>query len=262
MKENQMYHADVTRISKSGLDLIAQCPAKYYEKYLNPDRQPEKKTEALVVGNAFHVLTLEPDVFPHYFIIKPSFSGTGSVAKREAFELEHADKEIISMEQYDTIRRMRDSVMRHPIAVKLLCQGVAEQTNTWTDQFTGAPCKSRMDWFDNKTRFIVDLKSTEDASDDGFSRSAFKYRYHVQAPYYFDGAVANGMQPNGFIFIAVEKKAPYLTNIFYMEDAEMEFGRNVYRRDLEKYMECRTNNHWPGYDQAVKPLKLPGWIKL
>jgi exodeoxyribonuclease VIII len=262
MKENKMYHADVSRISKSGLDLIAKCPAKYWHKYLDPNREQEKKTEALIVGNAFHVLTLEADIFPHHFIVKPKFSGTGSVAKREAFELEHADKEIITMEQYDQVRRMRDSVLAHPIAAKLLSDGFAERVNTWTDPRTDAPCKSRMDWFNTKMNFIVDLKSTEDASSEGFSKSSFKYRYHVQAPFYFDGAVANRMQPNGFIFIAVEKNPPYLANLFYMEDEVMDFGRSIYRSDLATYMECRQNNKWPGYDQAVKPLKLPSWIKL
>ena len=262
MKVNEMYHADVSRISKSGLDLIAKCPAKYWHKYLNHDREPEKKTEALIVGNAFHVLTLEPDVFPHHFVIKPKFSGTGSVAKREAFELEHADHDIITMDQYDTVRLMRDSVMRHPVASRLLDVGQAEQVLQWDDLATDAPCKARMDWFNTSMRFIVDLKSTDDASDEAFARSAFKYRYHVQDALYFDGALANNLEPNGMIFIAVEKTPPYLVNVFYFEDTVRDFSRRVYRQDLATYMRCRSTNQWPGYDTKAKPLSLPGWVKL
>lgn len=257
-----MYHKDVTRVSKSGLDLIAKSPAHYWERYLNPNREPESKTDALVVGNAFHVLTLENDIFPYHFIIRPKFSGTGSVAKREAFEAEHADKEIITMEQYDMVRRMRDAVMKHPAAFELLKIGQAETTLKWEDILTDAPCKCRMDWWNPDVRVIVDLKSTDDASDEGFAKSSFNYRYHVQGAFYLDGAKANNLNPDGFIFIAVEKKPPYLVNIFYMPPDVIDFGIRVYRDDLKKYMECRQTNQWPGYDQRVKPLNLPSWVKL
>lgn len=262
MKVNQMYHADTSRISKSGLDLIAKTPAHYWERYINPNRLPEKKSDALIEGNAFHVLTLESDVFPYHFIIRPKFTGTGSVAKREAFESEHADKEIITMEQYDQVRRMRDSVMAHPIAAQLLRSGIAETTLKWEDPATDAPCKCRKDWWNPDMRLIVDLKSTEDASDEGFAKSSFKYRYHVQGSFYLDGATANNLNPDGFVFIAVEKKPPYLVNVFYMPPDVIDFGRRIYRNDLQTYMDCRQNNKWPGYDQRIKPLNLPSWVKI
>lgn len=259
MKVNEMYHKDTSRISKSGLDLINKCPAKYYEKYLNPNAEPEERTEALINGNAFHVLTLEPLVFPHHFIVKPKFSGTGSVAKREDWEAQHASKEIISLKTYEMVSRMRDSVMAHPIAKELLSHGIAEQTIQWEEPITGAPCKSRQDWWNTSNRLIVDLKSTEDASEAAFIRSAFKYRYHVQSAFYLDGAAANGMTPEGFIFIAVEKKAPYLVNVFYADPDFIAAGRQAYINDLETYMQCVRSGRWPGYDTQIKPLGLPAW---
>lgn len=262
MKVNQMYHADVSRISKSGLDLIAKCPAKYWHKYLDPNREEEKKTDALIVGNAFHVLTLEPDIFPHHFVIKPKFSGTGSVAKRHEFEALNSDKDIIDMETYDTVRRMRDSVMSHPVAAQLFSVGQAEQVLTWYDLATDAPCKARMDWFNTRMNLIADLKSTEDASDEAFSKSAYKYRYHVQDAFYFDGAQQSKLRPNGMIFVAVEKKPPYLTNVFYFEDDVRDFARRTYRDDLRTYMQCKATNQWPGYEPKAKALKLPTWVKI
>lgn len=254
-----MYHADTSRISKSGLDLINKCPAKYFEKYLNPNAEPEKRTEALIEGNAFHVLSLEPEIFPHHFVVKPDFKGHGSVARREAFEAENKDKEIISMDTWVKISRMRNSLISHPVAKELLSLGLAEQTVLWTDELTGAPCKSRHDWFNIPHKFIVDLKSTEDASDAEFARSAFKYRYHVQAAFYLDGAIANGMDPKGFVFIAVEKKPPFLVNVFYADDDFIEAGRQQYLQDLETYARCVSTGRWPGYDVRIKPLSLPAW---
>jgi hypothetical protein len=261
MKLNEDYHRDTRRISKSGLDLINKSPAHYWDKYLNPVRPEEKKTAALIVGNAFHVLTLEAEKFPHHFIVKPEFSGKGSVAKKEEFESIHVDKTIITMDQYDTVRRMRDSVHKHPVANQLLVNGQAERTIKWEELTTDAPCKCRVDWWDANSRLIVDLKSTEDASPDGFSKSAFKYRYPVQGAFYLDGALANGLNPQGFVFIAVEKTPPYLLKVFYMTDELFDFGRSEYRRNLQTYMECRATNQWSGYSVEAEPLQFPAWMR-
>lgn len=255
-----MYHQDTSMISKSGLDLITKAPAYYYAKYLDPNRVPEERTEALINGHAAHSLILEPDKFAHQFIVQPKFSGTGSVAKRAEWESQHADKEIITLKTYTMITCMRDAVKAHPIARELLSVGEAEQTFKWRDDATGAPCKSRQDWFNSSNNLIADLKSTEDASDEAFRKSAFKYRYHVQAAFYLDGARACGMDPQGFVFIAVEKKAPFLVNVFYADEEFIEAGRHAYRSDLETYMQCVRSGTWPGYEPTIKPLSLPAWM--
>lgn len=259
MDTNKMYHQDTTRVSKSGLDLIAKAPAYYYAKYLDPNRLPEERTEALINGSAAHSLILEASTFAHQFIVQPKFSGTGSVAKRAEWEERNSDKEIISLKTYNMITRMRDAVMAHPIARELLSSGEAEKTFKWDDALTGAPCKSRQDWWNSPNKLIVDLKSTEDASEEAFQKSAFKYRYHVQSALYIDGARASGLDPQGFVFIAVEKKPPYLVNVFYADEEFIEAGRQAYQRDLELYTHCVRSGVWPGYEVAIKPLSLPTW---
>lgn len=259
MDENEVYHADVSRIGKSGLDLIAQCPAKYYAKYLDPNREREKPTKALVTGSALHSLVLETDKFVKEFVVAPEFKGEGARKKMDYWISENYDKKIIDRATYDTIARMRDSIMRHPLVPDLLSQGVVEQRINWTDPMTGAHCKAKPDFRNTQNRLIVDLKSTEDASEEGFSRSAYKYRYHVQAPFYTDGAHANGLFPEGFVFIAVEKEPPYLVNVFFADEAFMDFGRRMYQRDLETYMDCLMSGRWPGYSPEIKPLRLPRW---
>lgn len=259
MDENEVYHSDISRIGKSGLDLIAQCPAKYYAKYLDPNRKREKKTPALVTGSALHCIVLEDHKFAELFAVMPEFSGTGSQARKEDWITANKGKDFISLETYDQVSRMRDSVMRHPLVPELLSQGVVEQRIDWENLETGAMCKAKPDFRNTRNRLIVDLKSTEDASEEGFTRSAFKYRYHVQAPFYTDGAIANGLSPEGFVFIAVEKEPPYLVNIFYADEEMMSFGRRTYHRDLETYMDCVMSGQWPGYSPEIKPLSIPRW---
>lgn len=254
-----MYHADTTRIGKSGLDLVNKCPAKYYAKYLDPNRDREIKTLALITGSAFHTIVLESWKFKEEYAVMPDFSGEGSSSKRRSFIEEHKGKDIISLDTYITISRMRDAIWKHPLAHELLSAGVVEQRLDFEDFQTGAKCKCKPDFRNTVNRMIIDLKSTEDASEFGFQKSAWNYRYHVQAPFYVDGAQQNGHNPEGFVFIAVEKEPPYLVNIFYADEAVMEAGRRQYHQDLETYMRCIETGEWPGYSPEIKPLGLPRW---
>lgn len=58
---------------------------------------------------------------------------------------------------------------------------------------------------------MIDLKTTTDATPWGFKWSAKKFNYHLQAQHYLD--VANAIEGEGtytnFLFVAVEKSAPY-----------------------------------------------------
>lgn len=258
MMTNEQYHADTTRISKSGLDLINQVPAKYYHRYLDPDAKPRKSTKIFDFGSSMHSIILERDKFDSEFIVSPNFKGEGSRFMTDQFAYANKGKTIVSVDMFEHIVGMRKSIFNHPIASKLLSTGIAEQTYTWIDAETGASCKCRPDWWNDDLQYIIDIKSTVDASDKGFMFSAYKFRYHVQAPFYFDGMVANGMKPKRFVFIAVEKEPPYLVNVFYYPETEMEFGRQSYIENLETYMECKRTGIWNGYTNEIKPLEIPG----
>lgn len=256
MNENEKYHADTTRISKSGLDLINKAPRLYHERYLNPARKkPTKTIDAFIFGSAFHLFILEPDKIERELIVAPIFAGMGSKSRREEFKNEHPDKLIITQQQYADLVGMRESVRSHPTASKLLFSGDAEKEFNWIDSYTGVKCKCKVDFINDKMD-IVDLKSAKDASDFGFQKSARQHRYHVQDAFYIDGARESGVPIENFYFIAVEKTAPYLVNVFAYDEYERELSRDIYREDLQTYKECKENNIWQGYEPKIKPLTV------
>jgi len=107
----------------------------------------------------------------------------------------------------------------------------------------------------------VDLKTTEDASP-GFRKSIANFRYHVQAAWYLDGVErATGRRPEQFLFVCVEKRAPYACAV-YAADAEMiEAGAKQTRMDLDKLAECKASNSWPGYSNQIETISLPAWMR-
>ena len=256
MNENEQYHADTSSISKSGLDQINKTPRHYQYRYL--DGNKTKPTKPMIFGSAFHSYILEREKFNDEFVIIPHFVGTGSRDKKQKFELENSHKTIITMDDMKIIMGMDKSIQEHPTASKLINQrGIVEKMFNWHDTTTGANCKCKPDKIIDK--FILDLKSTDDASPIGFKFSAKKFRYHVQSAMYFDGLQANNVETKTMIFIAVEKTAPYLVGLYFYELDEMAEGRREYKENLKTYVDCLESGVWPGYSEKIVPLELPGF---
>lgn len=168
---------------------------------------------------------------------------------------------ILNPEQWKTIHAMRDALMAHPAANALLTgvPGKAEKSVYWIDATTGVLCRCRPDWW-RDDNVIVDLKTTEDASPEGFARSIAKFRYDVQDAFYTDGVQqATSKRPKAFVFIAVEKKPPYGVGVYVLDAETKDLGRAQYQHDLRVYAECVRTGVWPGYGDKIRTISLPGW---
>jgi exodeoxyribonuclease VIII len=263
--DNAYYHAHPA-ISKSGLDLIARSPLHYWARYLDPNRMPTEPTAAMRLGTAVHTHVLELDQWQQRYITAPDGIDRRYKVGKEAwaaFEAQSEGRTVISREDADLVMRMGRSVFGHPAAAMLLgLPGKAETTHMWIDAATGLQCKCRPDWLTDDGRWIVDLKTTENASPREFARSIAEWRYHVQAAWYLDGLEqATGIRPEQFIFICVEKKAPFACAV-YAADAEMiAAGAQIAARDLEVLATCKAADAWPGYSDQIEPISLPAWMR-
>lgn len=168
---------------------------------------------------------------------------------------------VLTPETWDQLHAMANAVHSHPAAGALLtgCPGEAEKSVYWIDAATGVLCRCRPDWW-RDDNVIVDLKTTEDASPEGFAKSMANYRYDVQAAYYLDGVqAATRKRPKAFVFIAVEKKPPYGVGVYVLDSDSLELGRAQYQHDLRIYAECVRTGEWPGYGDKIQTISLPAW---
>lgn len=181
-----------------------------------------------------------------------------------------AGKTILTPAQWRDVRGMRDAVIEHPKLCKLLTDphGKAELSVYWRDEETGLLLRCRPDlWVGD---IVMDIKTTEDASESAFERTVEKWAYHVQAAFYLDGTKAaieqsGGVLPEGlkipkhFMFGPVEKKPPHLTAAYVLSPAVIEIGRREYRKNLATLAECLRTDEWPGHPQEVRVIELPAW---
>lgn len=246
----EQYHADRQHVSKSWLDRLKQSPA-HLRHYLD---SAKVETKALRVGRIVHCAILEPEIFARDFVIKPKFDGRTTVGKDGLTEWEaaNAGKLDVTVAEFEMAKGIRESVMAHKAARALLERvGNAEQSAFWTNPDTDVLCKCRPDYIHD---FVVDLKTTEDASPQGFARSIAKYRYHIQAAQYTEGT-----QRERFIIVAAEKTPPYGVAVYLLGDGDVAKGLETRRRELDIYAECKATNTWPSYPQEIQPITLPAW---
>jgi exodeoxyribonuclease VIII len=262
--DNAAYHAH-SAISKSQLDQVARSPLHYWARYLDPNRVMPEPTAAMAIGSAVHTHVLELDQWDSRYVTAPDGIDRRTKAGKaewEAFTTASTGRAVLAKADAEQVMRMGHAVFGHPAAAMLLgLPGKAETTHMWVDAATGLQCKCRPDWLTDDGRLIVDLKTTEDASARGFARSIAQWRYHVQAAWYLDGVQqATGTRPEQFLFICVEKKAPFACAV-YAADAEMiAAGAQTAARDLEVLATCKAGDVWPGYSDQIEPISLPAWM--
>ena len=261
---NADYHAG-EGVSKSDLDKIARSPAHFRAA---KDGPPESPTPEMVLGSLFHTLTLEPIEFSDEYTFAPSVDKRTKAGKEAwlAFEAEANGKTIITEAQYETAKKMAAAILSHPTAGPLVKgDGDTEFSIFWNPAVTpDLLSKCRPDFIKRSDgRYsVIDLKSTKDARPFAFQRSAWNFRYHVQAAYYWDGCTNEfSMAPESFIFIACEKEPPYAVVVYEASIEMLNAGREEYYHDLQVYQECLRTGVWPGYPVETVLLMPPRWAE-
>lgn len=264
MKETE-YHAHPA-ISKSKLDAIARSPLHYWSRYLAPERIEPEPTPAMLFGTAVHVAVLEPERFEQEYTQAPTVSRTTKAGKDAWAEAAAGGKILLKQDEWQAVEGIRRSIEDHPAASAVLhSDGQAELSLFSVDPTTGLETKCRIDYL-TKSGWLVDLKTTQDASIAGFRRSIANFRYHVQAGHYSTVAEnAIGCRMSGFLFVAVEKTPPYAIQVFkcsahLVSSGQVEAAVNLQtlKHALDHYP---TDTPWPSYSQTLQEISLPSWME-
>lgn len=242
-----MNYNEINAVNKSTLWEMRKSPLHYW--HLMHDT-PRKDTPAMKFGRAVHARLLQPESFDSEFAVAPDCDRRTKEGKAIWAELTESGKEIISSEDFQAILAMEKE-----FPFRFIQNAKTEVPFTWTDSETGVYCKARLDAITES--YVIDYKTTMDASTAVFQREALRYGYDLQAAMYLEAARANGYKPKGFIFIAQEKSAPYLVNVIHAGDAFLDRGAWIMRDLLGKYKECTETGNWPGY--GVNELVLSEW---
>lgn len=271
------YHASPA-ISKSGLDLIAKSPLHYWDKYINPNKEPTD-TRALKLGRLAHVLLLQPELVDKEYNIlpcekqilldddawlaykdSPQFNAnewkiTEKLAK---FIGTNDARETIKVSDYLDIKNMVDFLKKSPEVNFLLSDGEPEIS------FYSGDKRCRVDYLRNDG-IIIDYKTVaggffSDGSAASFQKIAYKFGYHKQSAWYSDILKELGLVVEGFVFIVQEKARPYAYGIYQLDEDFIDVGRKEIMQNYELYKKCLETNVWDSYTKGIININKPSWL--
>jgi hypothetical protein len=233
----------------STLKELARSPAHYKAAKL----LQREATDAMDIGTAFHLLSLEPEREEERLAIWDE--GTRRGKAWESFCEKHAGKTILKRDDYETAKAMSLSVRSSPMAKPYLVGGKAEVTLQWEEQ--GFKCKGRVDYLSHA---IVDLKSTRSAAVVAFGKQMFDALVHAQLAFYRSGVKATGaILP--CVLIATENTFPYVTQVYRLTEAQLEQGASEYSAWLATLKHCNATQTFPGYWPEETDLQFPKWAQ-
>ena len=249
-------------VSQSGLKLLLKSPLHYRHAQI----YKRKPTAAMDQGTASHVAILEPEAFMQRFCMWDRKTDAGKMAPRrgqhwEAFRAKNAGKEVVTEDEFLTAQAMARSVHAEPEAMRVLGRGQSEVSMFWADPDTGIECKGRLDWVDQMSNVVVDVKTCRDASPIGFGRQSAQLGYHLQAAHYSNGYRAvTGRDPKRYVIVAIESTAPHDVVVYDLPRELIDAGREQLSELLHKLKTCRDSDTWPGIGEGkVQTLELPAW---
>ena len=242
------YHA-VDALSKSMMSKILKSPA-HYKAALEEHQEP---TKSMQMGTAIHTAVLEPQLYSQVVaVVPPDIDGR----TKEGKQWKEAHKSRIHLTHAEDIdvQGVANSVRRHPFWDIIHLSHKIEASVFAQDEQTGLALKARPDlWIEDHT--LVDVKTTDDATPEGFTRTIGSFGYHIQAAHYMAMTGADN-----FIFVAVERKAPYAIGIYKLDAEWLQAGENLRRKAISTLHECRALDSWPAYPTATQTLSCPKWV--
>lgn len=258
VSDHQYQIAPGTR--RSDMVKLLKSPQYYKHKMDNPD----DPSDALTFGVALHTLLLQPNTFSDHHAVGPS---VGKRTKKwQDFKIACGDKTPVHPDDLRVLDQMVANIRAHKVASRFINDAWVE-VSAWAEieSSCGRPvyCKARADAMNPEKGYLVDVKTTRDATPRAFQRSAWDYRYDIQDAFYTDifnaAFKGQGVEFNRFVVIAIDKTPPYDLQVYVADPEFTARGRETYRSCLTRLIECETRNEWPGYPEEILNLTLPSW---
>jgi len=240
-------------------DLIKMARSFAYWKWRKAN--PEPKSRALVIGSATHV-RLES-----YFsgggrapIIEVYKDGSSLTKGFKAFQSERPNAYCLDEEENALVDRMVKALLDDSEVVGYLKDAIPEATIIGNYPGTQVKCKVRPDYLHIARGVSINLKTTTDASENGFIWGARDFGYDFQSALYCDLLTQELGKPFDEVHILVEKgdsAEECQINLFTFGEDTLCHARTMLQQLLERIPECERTGIWPKKTTVLQTIDLP-----
>lgn len=268
------HHPQFPGFSKTDLDKASQSfehLTSYKAKRIQEIKDPQyQESRALVVGSAFHDALFTPGRFADHYSVEPE--PPADINKRtkegkEAFKKWETEvllpfqksKVGLTTDEIQMIASMKQKADRHELFQSILQGSKKEITIFFRDQETGILLKTRPDVLNEQVLICMDAKTTNDARPTEFRKTIAIFDYDKQAALQIDGVKAVTGKTFDFVFSAHEKTEPFGIALYRLDEAVLDVGRTLYKRDLKYISEAMSGKAFKSYPTDIVSIGLPAW---
>ena len=228
------------------------------KKYLHRKTTKQVSTKAMEEGTAVHTFFLENNKFHEEYIFRPEGLNARTKEGKEWMK-ENEGKKILSYEWKENLEKMKQSILDSPAEIIYNNDNYSELSFFWDDLY-GIRGKCRPDCLSLNDRFVRDLITAQDASPKGFQKSIGGFGYHIQAAWYLRGLRKLGVKVDEFLFVAIEKTAPFCVGVYRADKEMLEEGEKKVEEALNIIQQCNRNRYWADYTPEILNISLPPWM--
>ena len=252
---NEEYHGKTKYESSSTVRKVLTSP----KKYLYDKTAESVPTKAMEEGTAVHTFFLENELFKNRYCFKPkAFNGRTKEGKQ--WMEEHGHLNILAAEWEENLIHMNHSFLDSPAKIIYDRKGLTE-LSYFSEDLGGIKAKCRPDWISSDGHTVVDLKTTQDASPKGFQKSIANFGYHIQSSWYMRVLQSLDVPVKEFIFIAIEKTAPFCVGVYRASEEMLEEGNKKVDEAINQILWCKENDSYPDYTpNEIETISLPPWM--
>ena len=248
---NSEYHAR-PEISSSDVKLVAS------KSLLHWKNKVYKSSAAFALGSAVHALVLEPE---KSLVIRGPEDRRGDKWKKAQLAADLDGQILLTEGDFDLASKIAEATRAHPVVASYLAEQtfIAEASIFAKDPATGVDIKCRPDGYLPRHGIVFDVKTTRDASPEGFPRELRNYGYDLQAAFYLRCLRAAGHEAKSFIFVAVEKEAPYAVGLHEMTEPYLKSADIRVTQTLEKISKAGASRDYTTGWALINAIDLPRW---
>ncbi len=250
---NAEYHAKKDYISSSDVKLVHSKSLAHWKTKVY------KSSVAFDLGTCTHSMVLEDGAG----MIRGPETRRGK-AWSELHEKTQAEgKTLLTCGDYDLAQEMAHSVLFHPAGQRMAGPTTVNEASFFTtDPVSGLQLKCRPDSYWDAKGVIYDLKTCQDASPRGVAKDMHTYNYAIQAAFYIYCLNLAGYEANQFVFVNVEKAAPYAVSTNILSPEYLEWGTQQMHLTLDKIAKANQSQKWDtGWSDITNVIDLPRWLQ-
>ena len=248
---NEAYHAR-PEISSSDVKAVAAKSLAHWKGKV------WKESSAFALGSAVHALVLEAE---NNLVMRGPEDRRGNKWKEAKLAADLDGKILLTEGDYDLAQAIAAPIINHEVVKGWIADPsfVAEASFFAEDYLTGVKMKCRPDGYLVGSGIVFDIKTTRDASPEGFPREIRNYNYDLQASYYLRCLQQAGYMATTFVFVAVEKEPPYAVCLHALTEGYLGVADARVTATLEKISRAEASNLFTTGWPLINVVDLPRW---